>query len=82
MRYALKQVERKSMIKPVSVTALSNYRIHIAFSDGAEGDVDLSDLARQGVFAAWSDRRFFEGVHVGSSRQGSRRAFPMKSRPS
>jgi len=57
------------MIKPISVTALPNYRIHIAFSDGVEGEVDLSDLAGQGVFEAWKDQGFFERVHLGPGRQ-------------
>ena len=57
------------MIKPISVTALPNYRIHIAFSDGVEGEVDLSDLVGQGIFEAWKDQWVFEGVHLGSGRQ-------------
>ena len=57
------------MIRPVSVSALPNYRIKVAFSDGAEGAVDLSDLVGHGVFNAWKDERFFEGVHVGPGRQ-------------
>ncbi len=57
------------MIKPISVTALPQYRIHIAFSDGVEGEVDLSDLVGQGIFEAWKDQGFFEGVHIGSGRQ-------------
>lgn len=57
------------MIKPISVRALPNYRIHIAFSDGVAGEVDLSDLAGQGVFEAWKDPGFFEGVHLGTGRQ-------------
>ena len=57
------------MIKPISVTALPQYRIHIAFSDGVEGEVDLSDLVGQGVFEAWKDQGFFQGVHIGSGRQ-------------
>ncbi len=57
------------MIKPISVTALPQYRIHIAFSDGVEGEVDLSDLVGQGIFEAWKDQGFFQGVHIGSGRQ-------------
>jgi Protein of unknown function (DUF2442) len=57
------------MIRPVSVKALPNYRIHIRFSDGSAGEVDLSDLAGKGVFEAWKDPRFFEAVHLGSTRQ-------------
>jgi len=57
------------MIKPLSVKALPNYRIHIRFSDGSAGVVDLSDLAGKGVFEAWTNPEDFEAVHVGSSRQ-------------
>ena len=57
------------MIRPISVKALPNYRIRVAFSDGAEGVVDLSDLAGQGVFEAWNDKAFFAGVHLGPGRQ-------------
>lgn len=38
------------MIKPIQVCALPNYRIYIKYSDGAEGEVDLSYLVGQGVF--------------------------------
>ena len=33
----------------------------------AEGDVDLSDLAGDGVFAALEDPVFFAGVYIGPS---------------
>jgi hypothetical protein len=57
------------MIKPLLVKALSNYRVYIKYSDGAEGEIDLSDLVGQGVFEAWQDYRFFEKVHIGNGRQ-------------
>lgn len=57
------------MIRPVYVKALPNYRIYIKFSDGAEGEVDLSDLAGRGVFDAWKDYRVFEQVHIGPGRE-------------
>ena len=57
------------MVKPISVSALTNLRIKVVFSDGAEGSVDLSDLAGQGVFKAWEDEKFFAQVHVGPGRQ-------------
>jgi len=58
-----------NMMKPISVSALPNLRIKVVFSDGAEGSVDLSDLAGQGVFKAWEDEKFFAQVHVGPGRQ-------------
>jgi hypothetical protein len=57
------------MIRPTSVKALPNYRIHIRFSDGSEGAVDLSDLVGRGVFEAWKNPVFFQGVHLGAGRQ-------------
>ena len=40
----------------------------LRFDDGAEGEVDLNDRAGRGVFAAWSDRAFFESVSLGPDR--------------
>ena len=57
------------MIRPVSIKALPNYRIFISFSDGEEGEVDLSDLAGRGVFEAWNDYGAFEQVHIGPGRE-------------
>jgi hypothetical protein len=57
------------MVKPLLVRALPNYRIYLEFSDGAKGEVDLSDIAGKGVFQAWNDYDFFKRVHVGSERQ-------------
>jgi hypothetical protein len=57
------------MVKPTSVRPLPNYRIQIAFSDGAEGVVDLSGLVGQGVFKAWEDANFFAQAHLGAGRQ-------------
>ena len=55
------------MIKIIEARALTSYRLYVKFSDGAEGEVDLSALAGQGVFAAWDDPAFFEQVQIGSS---------------
>ena len=44
------------MIKIIEAHAVDLYRLYVKFSDGAEGEVDLSALAGQGVFAAWSDQ--------------------------
>ena len=55
------------MFKPIEVKALENYRLFIRFSDGVEGEVDLSGLVGKGVFKLWNDYRRFEQVCVGSS---------------
>ena len=52
------------MLRPTEVEARDGYRIWLRYSDGAEGEVDLSHLAGRGVFAAWKDRTFFEIVHL------------------
>lgn len=52
------------MIEAVDVEPRTGYRIWIRYSDGASGEVDLSDMAGRGVFKVWLDRVFFEKVHV------------------
>ena len=53
------------MIRAVEVHALAPYRIWLRYDDGIEGELDLSYLAGDGVFAAWEDHSFFGGVHLG-----------------
>jgi hypothetical protein len=55
------------MFKPVSVEALPGYRIHLRYSDGAQGEVDLLHLAGKGVFALWNDPAAFENVSIGKN---------------
>ena len=57
------------MIRPIKVQALPEYRIYLEFSDGTKGEVDLSDLAGNGVFQVWNDYNFFEKVHIGDHRE-------------
>lgn len=54
------------MPRPIEVKALADYRIWLRYDDGAEGEIDLSDLAGHGVFAVWSNRAVFSAVHLGS----------------
>ncbi len=52
------------MIRPTAVEARENYRIWLRYSDGSEGEVDLSHLSGRGVFAAWNDPDRFNQVFV------------------
>ena len=54
------------MVRPTDVKALPNFRIWLRYYDGVEGEVDLSDLAGRGVFAAWNDVAFFNSVKLGA----------------
>ena len=56
----------ESSIRPVEVRALEPYRIWLRCDDGVEGELDLSYLAGDGVFAAWEDHSFFSEVRLGS----------------
>ncbi len=49
------------------VKPLEKYRLHVKFSDGAQGIVNLSDFAGKGVFALWNDYSQFEKVKIGTS---------------
>lgn len=55
------------MIKILEARALNPYRLYVKFSDGVEGEVNLSAWAGQGVFAAWDDPSFFEQVRITST---------------
>ena len=52
------------MIRPTAVEPRDGYRIWLRYSDGAAGEVDLSHLVGQGVFAAWQDPACFAGVRL------------------
>ena len=53
------------MMKAVDIKPLPNYRLHIKFADGIEGDLDLSDLVNVGVFEKFNDVNYFNNVKVG-----------------
>jgi len=40
-------------------------KLHLTFSDGTEGELDLSREPRTGVFTAWEDPDFFAKVTIG-----------------
>lgn len=52
------------MFEPLEVRALSGYRLWIRYADGEEGEVDLSHLAGQGVFALWEDEEKWKNVRI------------------
>ena len=56
--------EDATQIYPTAVAPLEGYRIWLRYSNGVAGEVDLSDMAGRGVFSAWNDREFFEGVRL------------------
>lgn len=54
------------MVRPTNVQALAKYRIWLEFDDGVSGEVDLSDVAGNGVFKIWDEPGYFEKVHIAS----------------
>lgn len=52
------------MLEPIEVRALPGYRLHIRYTDGVTGEVDLAHLVGKGVFSLWSDPYEFEKVHL------------------
>ena len=53
----------------IEAKPLANYNLHIKFSDGVEGIVDLSKYAGKGIFVLWNDYSKFEQVSIGSAGQ-------------
>ncbi len=49
---------------PVNVRALDDLKIWLEYEDGVKGMVDLSHRRGWGVFKAWDDTDFFNGVHI------------------
>jgi Protein of unknown function (DUF2442) len=53
------------MVDVVDVTVLGDYRVHLRFDNGEEGEVDLRPFFNGPVFAALLlDRHAFESVRV------------------
>ncbi len=50
--------------RPIAVEPREGYRIWLRYEDGVEGEVDLSDIERDGIFEVWNDRSFFEKVYI------------------
>lgn len=51
-------------MEPLEASARENYRLWLRYDDGACGEVDLSHLVGQGVFAAWSDPAFYQTARL------------------
>jgi len=47
-----------------AVRPLADYHLHVAFSDGAQGVVDLTPLLDRPVFAPLRDPSFFANVQL------------------
>ncbi|MDA3874786.1 MAG: DUF2442 domain-containing protein [Kiritimatiellae bacterium] len=43
----------------------SHLRLHLCFDDGVEGDLDVSNEPRTGVFESWNDPDYFKRVEIG-----------------
>jgi hypothetical protein len=50
------------MITIVGARACGLFKLRLTFSDGTVGVADVSDIPRSGVFADWTDERFFASV--------------------
>lgn len=53
------------MIKILNINPLPNYKLHIKYNDGVEGDLDLSNLVGKGVFEKFDDINYFKNVKIG-----------------
>ena len=56
------------MVQPTKVKAVGPYRIWLQYSDGVNGEIDLSDVAGKGVFKLWDQPDYFEKVHIAPHR--------------
>ena len=56
------------MLKISSAKALPDYKIWLQYSDGVEGEVDLSHLVGKGVFSDWKDANVFQTFRVENGR--------------
>lgn len=52
------------MIRPTAVAPRDGYRLGLRYSDGTAGEIDMSPLAGQGVFADWADPACFAAVRL------------------
>lgn len=55
------------MFKVTEARPLPGFRLWLRFADGVTGEVDLADMAGQGVFQRWNVPGEFEKVQVGQN---------------
>lgn len=51
-------------MKIIEISARERFKLFLRYDDGTAGDVDLSSLAGQGVFASWLKPGVFELVQL------------------
>jgi hypothetical protein len=61
-------VKLSSMERVLQAQPRLEYRLWLKYSDGVEGEVDLSALVGKGVFAAWLEPGLFDSVRVNEFR--------------
>ena len=52
------------MIKPIEVKAIEKYKVWVKFSDGVQGELDLSHLAGKPVFKFWDEGDEFYKAYI------------------
>jgi hypothetical protein len=57
------------MNRPIEVSALPGFRLHLSYPDGTQGTIDPSTDVGRGVFAPLADEAFFRTVHIGCHGQ-------------
>lgn len=55
-------------LHPTEIRPRSDYRLWIRFSDGSEGEIDLSAKAGRGVFRIWNEPGVFESAAISPHR--------------
>ena len=55
-----------SKMEIVSAYIVTKFKVHLVFSNGVTGILDLGDLAGHGVFEAWMEPGFFEQMQLTS----------------
>lgn len=55
-------------LRPTDVQPRGDYRLWIRFSDGSEGEIDLSARAGRGVFRIWNEPGVFESAAISPHR--------------